>query len=601
MTGESSPDRPGWRIAVFGALFFAITSITIATTRFGGGLALVWPGTAIAAAMLVGLPRQRWSEGIAVIVVTSTLATTLFGFGPTIAAPLALVNAFEAWLVARLLLVARPEGDWFENVSGLGPFIAIAGVVAPAIAAVPGGIVASLVATGGPLHHALNWIAGHGLGTLLVFPLAYLVSTPNPMAVRRQISRRSVVELTGHLAFVTMVAVLTIDQSDLPLLFVPIVPVLLAAFRCGREGAALSSIIVALVTIMAFYRQDTTVHAFGVTAPTQVLFFQFYIVTISLLALPVSVALRQYRLVLGELEQRKTLKRLIADHSDDALLNLDGAGRIRYASPAGERLSGVADLDGQSLHVFFDPLDEDMLRTALERAAAAPGETITFERPVFRLDAELWLEAKLRAVAVEGRDEGLQGFAVTIRDVTERKQAELDAIEAAETDALTGLANRRALLRQLDRALIHPERRPFAFAIVDLDHFKSINDTHGHVAGDAVLKAVGEVMQRLGGPGRFFARLGGEEFALITSQPDFDHAQMLSEVLRREIEALRFTGDNGTRFTVTASIGLARVGAGQSATQALQAADLLLYRAKRGGRNMVVTTVDAEQAPRRAA
>lgn len=574
------------RIAGYGLAFFLVNTLTIAVSRHGGGLALVWFGSAIGAMMLIDLAREYWLRGLAALVVASALATNLVGFGPHMAAPLALINVLEAWLVARLLLALRPGRDWLENVGGLATLVAVGGVIAPGLVAIAGGFAASQAAAGSWGFHAGNWWAAHGLGTVIGFPLVHL-------ALRAPQHRRSdhrfpirAAELAGHLALIALVTIAAMGQAVLPLLFAPIVPLLLAAFRCGRQGAVLGLLLIAVVAAVS--RGDgTLVGALDISPAQKLLFVQFYVATLSLLALPISVGLRQYRWVLAELEERRALKHLIAEHSDDALLNLNGLGQVRYASPAAARLSGVEELVGEPLAVFFDPLDDQLVRGALAQAAAAPGETIDMERAVIRGEEQLWLEAKIRAVAPAGMSAELHGYAVTIRDVTVRKQTELDAIHAAETDPLTGLANRRALLGQLERGLAHAEQRPFALAILDLDHFKSVNDSHGHNAGDAVLREVAAVMRRMASPSRFFARLGGEEFAVISRQPSFQASLALCEQLRAAIAELRFTAPSGERFGVTASIGCTRIARPGTAAQALQAADALLYHAKHAGRDRV--------------
>lgn len=577
----------GLRITLFAGAFFLVTSLTVGMTRFGGGLALVWFGSAIAAVMLIGLAREYWRRGLVAIMAVSALATSLFGFGLHMAAPLALVNAFEIWLIARLLLAIRPQRDWLDNVGGLAVLVAVGGLVGPGIAAVLGGLVATYGAPGGWQFHAASWWAAHGLGTLLGFPIAYLLATKTREDLGKRWSAWQGAELGAHLALIGMVTFAATAQDRFPILFLPVVPLLLAAFRCGREGANLGLLTIAGIVVATYGRESSPISGFDFTAAQKLLFIQFYLATLSLLAIPVSVALRQHRLVLIELEKRKALKQLIAEHSDDALLNLDGEGRIRYASPAAARLSGQDELVSEPLAVFFDPLDELLVHGALAQAAAAPGETVDMERAVVRGEDQLWLEAKMRAVALDGNPDELHGYAVTIRDVTTRKQTELDAIQAAETDPLTGLPNRRALLGQLDRALAHAEQRPIAIAILDLDHFKSVNDSHGHSAGDQVLREVAAVMRRMSSPSRFFARLGGEEFALVSRQPSFGSALALCEQLREAIGELRFTAADGARFGVTASIGCSRIAKGGTAAQALQAADALLYHAKHTGRDRV--------------
>ena len=594
--------RPGARIAAFALGYFAITSLTIAMTRHGGGLALVWLGTAVGAAMLADLPRALWGRALMATMVASATATSFFGFGPQIAAPLAVVNAFEIWLVARLLLFVRPRQDWFDDLGGLTCFVAVGGFLAPAIAAIPGAFLASTIAPGSWLQHLANWWTAHGLGTVLGFPMIFLATRMPPAEIRARWSRWIALELVGHLAIVAVVSVLAFGQPVLPLLFLPVVPLLLASFRGGREGALLATLIVTLAATWSLHMPSSLIANLPLGAAGKLLFLQFYLATISMLALPASVALRQHQLLVAELEERKALKLLIAEHSDDALLNLDALGHIRYASPAGETLTGQTDLFGRPLAVFFDPLDELLVRGTLAQAAAAPGQTHSLERPMLRGDAQLWLEAKVRAVAPDGTPGSLQGFAVTIRDVTDRKHTELDAIQAAETDPLTGLPNRRALLRRLERNLAHADQRAFGLAILDLDHFKAVNDTHGHLTGDDVLHAVAGVLRRLSSHGRFFARIGGEEFALVAAQADFAHSIAACEEVRAAIAELRIETEDGAIIRITCSVGLAHITRRCTAAQALQAADALLYRAKHGGRNRVeILAAQIPRANRRAA
>jgi diguanylate cyclase (GGDEF)-like protein/PAS domain S-box-containing protein len=577
---------PGARIALLALTYFTVTSLTIGLTRFGGGLALVWLGSAIAAAMLIHLERTDWLRGMMAIGGASALATSLFGFGPKMAVPLALINVFEAWLVASLLMMLRPKRDWLDSAGGLAALVIGGGLAAPGIAAIAGGFVASLVVPGSWSFHAGNWWAAHGLGTLIGFPIFFLLLGRLLARPAARWKPGLTAELVGHLLLIAVVTAAAMGQAVLPLLFLPVAPLLVAAFRCGREGATLGLLVIATAAVL-LHGEGTLIGSVPITTAQKALFMQLYLATLSLLAIPLSVALRQHHLLIVELEERKALKQLIAEHSDDALLNLDEHGRIRYASVAAERLSGSEELQGEPLAVFFDPLDELLVRGALAQAAAAPGQTVDMERAVVRADQQLWLEAKIRAVALEGNARGLHGYAVTIRDVTARKQTELDAIQAAETDPLTGLANRRALLGQLERALAHAEQRPFAVAILDLDHFKAINDTHGHHAGDQVLREVAAVMRRMSSPSRFFARLGGEEFALVSRQASFEGALAVCEQLREAIAELRFAGSAGHEFGVTASIGCTRIDRGGTAAQALQAADALLYHAKQAGRNRV--------------
>lgn len=157
--------------------------------------------------------------------------------------------------------------------------------------------------------------------------------------------------------------------------------------------------------------------------------------------------------------------------------------------------------------------------------------------------------------------------------------------EAAYSDFLTGLPNRRRLLSQADSRFASQEH--LCVAMMDLDHFKRINDTYGHDAGDLVLKVFGQRLQQAFA--RFdFARMGGEEFCVVLSQLSLDQAEVLMARFCQLIEQTEFVY-NSKRIPVTVSIGLAaREGHGEEGfAQLLSRADELLYNAKELGRNQV--------------
>jgi diguanylate cyclase (GGDEF)-like protein len=170
---------------------------------------------------------------------------------------------------------------------------------------------------------------------------------------------------------------------------------------------------------------------------------------------------------------------------------------------------------------------------------------------------------------------------------TKSKQLE----ELALTDALTGLPNRRAIenwaTTQLSSALRH--NFPFWVVIADLDHFKQVNDTFGHEAGDTVLKAFSKILKRCSRREDLCGRLGGEEFLLVLTYASRENALTVIERIRTELSSTPFTF-GGCTVSVTASFGLAGFARGEKAStfSKLQGlADAALYSAKRAGRNRV--------------
>lgn len=202
---------------------------------------------------------------------------------------------------------------------------------------------------------------------------------------------------------------------------------------------------------------------------------------------------------------------------------------------------------------------------------------------------------------VEGPDGIREGRVVLLRDVTDVREAQdrlararqelerlnrdLDAM--AHIDALTGLANRRRFQKALDEECARARRynRELSVLLFDLDHFKGVNDARGHPVGDRVLEAVGRVLSSALRPGDVAARQGGEEFAVLLPDAGPSEAAAIANRLRDELTGLDHSDDNGERFKVTVSGGVATLRRDESPAQLIARADHGLYFIKNTGRD----------------
>lgn len=189
----------------------------------------------------------------------------------------------------------------------------------------------------------------------------------------------------------------------------------------------------------------------------------------------------------------------------------------------------------------------------------------------------------------EGADKLPTSYSVVLRDVPRREAATEDLRRLLTCDHLTGAANRRYFGQVMEREQAHWSelRQSLSLIVLDLDHFKTVNDTYGHPVGDALLRHVAEACTALLPPCGIFARLGGEEFGALL--PRFDHAQALAlaEEMRQTIAAIE-VATAGRTVRVTASLGCATLCEVDGSIDGLIAlADKRLYAAKRGGRNRV--------------
>ena len=180
------------------------------------------------------------------------------------------------------------------------------------------------------------------------------------------------------------------------------------------------------------------------------------------------------------------------------------------------------------------------------------------------------------------------------QDISERR-AMAERLEAlAMTDTLTGLPNRRHFMQAMDYQYGRVKRDPalpVGVLMLDIDHFKRVNDTYGHAGGDVVLRAFAEAITGQLRETDIAGRLGGEEFAVVLPDTDAAGGRRVAEKLRQAVEAMRVTLDNGTVVQITTSLGLTLMHAEDTRPDgALARADSALYRAKREGRNRVVAS-----------
>lgn len=180
--------------------------------------------------------------------------------------------------------------------------------------------------------------------------------------------------------------------------------------------------------------------------------------------------------------------------------------------------------------------------------------------------------------------------------VRQHESARHSAEYLARIDPLTGLLNRRALAEQGERlrAAAQRHRRPLSLIIFDLDHFKFINDLHGHAVGDEVLKEAANLLQRLSRRDDLAARWGGEEFIVVLPDTDIIAARNLAERLREQLQHRKlWAGD--AQIELRASFGVVALHDQISIEALIAEADMLLYRAKQGGRNRICCAIDDDE------
>lgn len=298
--------------------------------------------------------------------------------------------------------------------------------------------------------------------------------------------------------------------------------------------------------------------------------------------------------VRDELARLRVREELILSSAGDGIIGVDETGRAGFVNPAAARMLGwdADDLTGRAIDASMLP----PLTSALRDGKSHSGEEMLRRQDGTTFPGEFTASP----IVTEG---ATTGAVVTFRDVTSRKRLEaqtLESLAAAEElaaiDPLTALANHRTfhdrLRSEVERA--RRNRRGLSLVLMDLDHFKRVNDLHGHQTGDRVLEHAARVFEGETRTGELVARVGGEEFAMILPEADMSEAFRAAERIRKAVASSVFPAIG----EMTVSAGVCDLPQGQDADGLYRLADRALYWAKHRGRDMVVRyTPDAIDAP----
>lgn len=568
------------------------------STRWADGIGVVpavWIPAGVLCAWLLMRPRSTWRVACLVALAFDAAGQVLAGTRPMPAVLLAACHLAEVLCIAAFMRHAIPDArdprHWGQvgRIATLGTLAgcAISGAVALAIYRVFYG-----AAT---LQTFLAWYGAHVLGMVIVGTTAWVVHAKGIAALVP--SGRRVGFVLGMVLLVGSVGLAF--RFSYPVLFLTYLPLLMVAFRYRFGGAAVG------VSLFAFIAVASTVAGHDpwteVNDPVwRTALLQLYLAGGCLITIPVVLAMAERDRLTARVRESEQRYRLLADFSGDLVVRLDASGERTYVSPSARDMLGWTPEEMLGTRWgLLHPDDRETQRQAM-REVVASGLPQTHRYRVRHKDGHfVWTEVVMRSAPPDSA-----GSAVLIlsgRDISQRVAAER-ALEASRADlqrltmidALTGIGNRRQLEQQLGRAImgLGTERHAVALFFLDIDHFKGVNDTHGHATGDGVIRAFAQRLQRQVGMAGLVVRLGGDEFvALLEGDIGTTSA---TGVARRVLAAVRAPIRIGERMlTVTTSIGIGFADAPASQDDLLSAADEALYKAKQKGRDRYEVVVIA--------
>lgn len=582
--------RTYWADRSLLAFLIATTAwLSLTLARGPGELAAIWVGNGIFTGWLLSRRTTTWPGYIAVVFAAELPARMLAGDEPSYAFAIAACNLLEVLTVAGVVRSRVPDIRAPKDWVALGGIATASTLVACAVS----GLIAASVA------HAMHgqdfvrsfggWYAAHVVG-MVILATTTLVAQREGIGLFIAPGRRWSLAITmAVLVAVGSVVFLT----SYPVLFLTYPALLLVAMRHQFVGVALGVIALALIAAVAttlgygplWLRED-------LDGAGRIALLQIYLAGGCLMTIPMCLAMAERKRLAARLGESEHRYRMLADHSHDVIARIRANGERVYVSPSATEMFGrtPAEMLGSRWDIVH-PDDVAQQRQAMADVLAT-GETRTDIYRVRHKDGHhVWIEAVARCIPADDGS-GQPDLMLTARNISRRVAAEQALAESrrelerlSRVDALTDLANRRQFEERFALALKRLQRHgmPVALMCLDIDHFKQINDGHGHAAGDTVLQVFAKRLCDSVRETDLVARLGGDEFVILIEEAAPGAAETIA---RKVVDATSGAIDaGGTPLTITTSIGIAYAQRPTAAATLMAKADAALYEAKKAGRN----------------
>lgn len=305
-------------------------------------------------------------------------------------------------------------------------------------------------------------------------------------------------------------------------------------------------------------------------------------------------ALEKVRESETRLMAEKTLIEVTLHSIGDAVITTDATGRLQYLNPMAEKLTGkqLDEVRGRTVKDVLQLIDEDHRRPVESSVDVCLRDGVvvgTVEHVLLVRPDGSEVDVVSTAAPIRGKDDLLIGTVLVLHDVSRARKMAKQLSYQASHDELTGLFNRREFERRLGKTMseVEPGRIVHALCYMDLDQFKIVNDTCGHIAGDELLRQFAAILRETIRDTDTVARLGGDEFGVLFEGCDIGVAEGIAEKLLKRVREFRFIWEDFA-FDVGVSIGLVSISSSeQSVTDIMSAADVACYAAKEAGRNRV--------------
>lgn len=571
ITSRGSRRGLSFNIGLFALAVFWLSFAAVAWAPEQLSTAVWWPAAGLSVAITAKYWRHRtWLIGT--VVVASGIANVLGGRPVGLSLCFGVSNGLEAavagWMLTRRR--GRPELRALEDVWRL-----FASAAAGAAVIATGAASAVVLLEGGSFVSVWRLVAAsHGAAVLVIVPLT--------MAVDALPTGRRVERFGQWFVALSMLFVVFAPHGAVPLAFMVLPAVVWGALRFSVRTATLQLFAIAVVAVfLTSAGRGPLIAAGGITRSPNATgaLTQMFLISSALVLLPLAVVVAQRAQALREVSSREAMFRQSFSQSLLGMMLLHRVGETLRIAEFNDR---TVDMLGMTAEQLIDIDWLDVVRDGTVGDGPEPGKSWRGEVRLDANDGIRWLDV---AVSPMISSASADMFTVQLVDVTHHYETEAVLSSRASSDSLTGLANRAHFLERLNERLAAAGgNRSVGLLFLDLDDFKDVNDSAGHLTGDKVLVEVARRLATVIRPGDVLARFGGDEFVVLCD--GLTSPEQAESIASRLIEAVGHSVEmRGISFPVGLSIGIAVSCPGSRIDDLMSNADTAMYASKAAGKN----------------
>lgn len=594
------------KVVRFSVLYFLFAEIGHMLS-FEGHFATFWPPAGLYFAYLVANSRRNWLPIIISALVANTASDTLLhDKSILVSLGLGVANTVEAVASASLLVYYFKNHFRFQGLKQVAGFCFISAFASPWLGSILGATVIHFAFGADWGTSMLRWWVSDSMGVMIVAPMTFVLllrSSHDPVDSQQS----SLVDYL-HLGVITSLLTFFIFGTNLLPFPIAILPLFLwLAVRHELVGVSVGLLCFTVTSV--WLTRSGSGPMVEANAWESVIALQAFTGVLAISSHVVAAVMSESRIYAEQARFESDRYRDLFDNMNDMVQSVSPQGEIQYVNRAWLETLGYTASEVSSLNIFEVIHPEEHEHCQLELKRLIYGEQLhnVETRFVTKQGVVLNVEGSMNCRTKNGEPIATRGI---FRDITQRKTQErqleryrrdleyanLKLLSQATTDVLTGLANRRAFDHQLDSEIDYSTNvsLPLSLIMLDIDHFKQLNDTFGHTGGDEVLMLIGNLLKNEMRASDSPARFGGEEFTVLLPNTGLEEAVLIAERIRRQIESLKFE-----ETSITASFGVATFDPqGDIGLNLVELADQALYQSKKSGRNCVSYTKDLFAQPR---